>query len=297
MSQTDFINLSPAEINSFKNTVKAIYELDATPSVPEFLPGSNLNQNVELTTNQIKGSFSGSLGFGGVNIAADSNFEFYAMDIMKSRVVQGTPEGPVLSATYGVGCRIILKIKKTDISIDVKLPQLAAQTELGLVDTSIAIQLKGFGSESLPEIPDDIFTFSEFDMEKYTKVNDLINNVVAFITNVENEDTYEPVLIGVELKRLYSDDIEDVLINGNYALWRIKKGDSLKEAIELATENSIEIDEDIVRRTYALIMQRPQLALENAQDLPIGNNKPKNEEESRARDLLVKYRRVTKKDA
>lgn len=296
MAQTDFVNLSPAEINSFRNTVKTVYEIPTVPSVPQLPDGANLNQNVEVTTNEIKGAFSASLGFGGVNVSADTQYEYHAMDIMKSTVVQGSLDGPILSATYGVGCRIILKIKKTNASVDVKLPQLAAQTQLGLVDTSIALQLKGFGPGSLPNVPDDVFTFSEFDLAKYTKVNELINNVENFLTNPANESSYDPILIGVELKRLYADDIEEVLKHGNYALWRIKKGNSLKEAFEIANERGLKVDEEIVRRVYALIMQRPQLALENSQDLPIGNNKPKNEEETRARDLLTKYRQVTKRD-
>ncbi|MCG8376215.1 MAG: hypothetical protein MI702_07010, partial [Chlorobiales bacterium] len=236
MAQTDFINLSPSEINSFRNTVKTVYEIPTAPTVPSLPADANLNQNVEVSTNEITGTFSASLGFGGVNVSADSQYEYHAMDIMKSTVVQGDINGPVLSATYGVGCRIVLKIKKTNAEVDIKLPQLAAQTELGMVDTSIALQLKGFGPGSLPDIPDDLFVFSEFDLAKYTKLNKLINNVENFLTNPDNENSYDPILIGVELKRLYTDDIEEVLKHGNYALWRIKKGNSLKEAFEIAKE-------------------------------------------------------------
>jgi len=296
MVQTDFINLAPAKKNSFRNTLKVVYELPKTPNIPELPDGANLDKNIGITTNEIKGAFSASLGFGGVNVAADTKYEYHAMDIMKSTVAQGTIDGPVLSATYGVGCRIILKIRKTDVSVDVKLAQLAAQTELGFVDTSIALQLKGFGRGALPDIPDDVFTFNEFDLDKYAKINQLINNVENFLTDPKNKDSYDPILIGVELKRLYSDDIEEILTYGNYALWRIKKGNSLKEAFELAKDKGLKLDEEIVRRMYALIMRRPQLALENSQDLPAGNEKPKNEEEARARELLTKYRLVTKRD-
>lgn len=296
MTHTDFINVSPSQVNSFRNTVKSVYELPTVPSIPHLPEGENLNQSVDIMTNEIKDNFGASLGFGGINVSSDTQYEYHAMDIMKSIVVQGNIQGPILSATYGVGCRIILKIRKTDVNIDVKLPQLAAQTELGLVDTSIALQLKGFGPSSLPTVPDDVFTFSKFDFEKYTKVNQLINNVISFLTNPDNENSYDPTLIGVELERLYADDIEDVLTHGNYALWRIKKGSSLKEAFDIANEIGLKVDEDIVRRVYALIMQRPQLALENAEGMPVASNKPKNEDEARARSLLSKYRRVTKKD-
>ncbi|OJJ17038.1 hypothetical protein BKI52_30445 [marine bacterium AO1-C] len=297
MAQTDFINISPSEINSFRNTVKDVYELGETPNVPELPNNANLNQTISVTTNQIKNTFSASLGFGGVNISADVEHEYHAYDIVKSVVVQGSIEGPIMSATYGVGCRLILKIKKTDLEVNIDLSQLAAQTELGLVNTSIALELKGFGAGSLPNIPSDVFTFSKFDLDKFTKVNNLINSVLTFLTNPANESSYDPILLGVDLKKLYTDDIEDILKFGNYALWRIKKGTPLKEAISIANENGVKLDEEIVRRVYALMLERPQLALENSQDLPIGSNEPNNDESGRARELLVKYRRVTKKDA
>lgn len=297
MAQSDFINVSPDEINSLRNSVQTLYELPDTPEVPQLPADANLNQNFSVSTNQIKSSFSASLGFGGVNISADVNNEYHAYDIVKTAVVPGSVNGPIMSATYGVGCRLILKISKTEVEVNVDLPQLAAQTELGFLNTSIALQLKGFGSGSIPNIPNDIFTFSKFDLDKFTKVNELINNVKDFLIDPANEQSYDPILLGVELKKLYVDDIEEILKYGNFALWRIRKGTSLKDAIKLANDNKVKIDEDVIRRVYALMIERPQLALTNSQDLPVGSYEPNNEEQARARELLNKFRRVTSKDS
>lgn len=295
MSKTDFINISESEINRFADTVKTVYELEQSPTIPQLPDSFNLSRNVDFHKNEVKGTFASALNFTGIDISTNSEWEYHVVDFTISTTILGDIEGPVMSATYGVGCRIVLQIKKTDLDISIDLAQLAAQSQLGLVKVNVALHLKGFGT-ILPDVPDGLFTFQKFTMDKYTKINTLINNVENLLTDTSKHSTFDPVLLGVSLKRLYTDDVEDIFESGNYALWRIKKSSSLEKAIENADKYSIKIDKEIVRRVYALILQRPPLAIEGAEALPIGKSKPGNSEQARARDLLVKYRMLSKKD-
>lgn len=300
MAKSDFIPVSPQELNSLRNSVQVLYELENPPQIPELPAGTNMNAQVDIKTTQLTVGFSGSIGVAGIaNISTDTNYEYYAMDIMKAAVIPGDISGPVMSATYGIGCRILLKIKKIEAEVDIKLPQLAAQTELGMVDTSISLELRGFGAGALPNIPDGIFTFSEFDLDKYSKVNKMIDDIENFLTNPDNENTYDPVLVGIELKRLHTDDMEEVMVWGNYALWRIRQGDTLKQSFDQAEGKGIALDstaKDIIRRTYALLMQRPPYSLVGSENQQIGNNEPNSMEETKAKQMLIKYRHINKKD-
>lgn len=300
MPQSDFIPLSGSELTSFRSTVKAYYELEDIPVIPELPAGTNMNQNVEIITTELNKSFGASVGISGVvNISGDAEYEYHAMDIMKRVIVTGDPAGPILSATYGIGARIILKIKKINSEIDIKLPKLAAQTQLGQVETSIALQLRGFGAGQLPNVEDDIFTFSEFNLDKYTKVNTLINTIENYLTSPDNEQSYDPVLVGVELKRIYADDIADIFEWGNYALWRIAQKNSLSEAFKMAEEKGVQLnatEKDVVRRTYALIFQRPAFSIVGSENQAIGQAAPNNTERTKAKQLLIKYRVFTEQD-
>ena len=206
-------------------------------------------------------------------------------------------DGVLGAAKYGVGFRLTLEIEEMASDGDIELGQLAAQAELGQARVMFSVELKGFDEDNFPTIPDDLVNLRGLDIDQYAKIQTLMNNVLKHFTNPANSDSYQPELLGVNLRKLYEDDAEDIIRFGNYALWRIIKGSSLKESFALAEEKSVLVNTEIVKQVYAMIFQREEFVLPGSESTEIGTRKPTSIEKSIARIWLKDFKNVSTYDA
>lgn len=296
MTSTEYVPLDDTTALAFTSTVKSIFELTTAPIVP---PLTNINSLGSLRAQTIRVSlnYAASAGFGPVaSGSVTGKTEYYVYELVRPVVVQGTIEGPITSATYGIGARFLMRVSTAEADFKVSLGNVAAAVQLGRVDASVSLKLFGLGAHLASiTIPPDLFTFSDFDMETYEAANALIRELSVKLKDLP-ADSVNPTLLGVELRRLYSDDLEDALQSGNYALWRIAKGDSLTTALATAAKFKVPVDRDLIQRTYALQLQRPQLALPGAETTEFGKAEPDRTQSRAAKHLVTQYRFVTKAD-
>lgn len=163
---------------------------------------------------------------------------------------------PMVSVVWGVGYRVVLEVHRKEGEVKVGFNGLAAAAELGLAEVTINIAGLGLGAEAARAVPESLIGFKKFGFEEYKQLETARKTMADHA--VANIAKLRPVPIRAVLDRRLGDiQLRDAAAVC-FAMWRIKKGASLAEA--LSDGAKLTLPPIPIREAYAHICQTEEMA-------------------------------------
>lgn len=276
-----------AEAEGYVRAVTGVgHAVPLAPSVRSL--GQELLTHSHFTSLQV----SESLGFAFVDLGASSDARILSLDYWwtsEHRVKAAPSARYSLSWVFGVGYRVGVSYAAKGFSGSVSLSMLAAEAQMNA--RSVSVQVRRSGLPEGPEVPTELATATELDVDKYSQLVAWQKEVVSYVKAEESRAALQPTLIGLNLV-----SHDDLLISTSkslaFAMWRIYKGSSLNRALELREESTElaegEISSDVVQTVYATLLREPEYLLGRGSR----DRAPSADQRREAEVWLFKYKNV-----
>ena len=169
------------------------------------------------------------------NLAAELNIPFgfsgsangrqRVFVLESSRSKECTAADGATMVRYGVAVRLAVKASNLSAEMNLSLPLLAAETQIGRAQTESTLLVNGYvGTDLAPLLPKP----GLFDVEKYAELMDAIGKIQELINR--EVTNIRPVPLQVAPRQGQEPDLVDQALGTVWALSRMADGDSLQQA-------------------------------------------------------------------
>jgi hypothetical protein len=188
--------------------------------------------------------------FGGATSGKEQGFYFDAI-AFTDEYEQGSLGDKVIFATrWGIGIRIAIRVSEMKTDFSFNLGAIAAAVQLGAARAQYEILGLGMGVDGLTIVLDNVAPISDFTYETYLAVKEkVVKGLSDYIK--QNSATLSPQPIAVGISQPVDADFMTQAQSVVYAMKRISKSKSLKDAIDQA---GTRLSSGVIRRTYKEIV-------------------------------------------
>lgn len=243
------INPTRTSKGAWVSLAKVFGENNARP-VPLDPADNPLTSSFTLVDSEISLSVAGKLAVGSIfggTLGYDEH-AFY-LDAAAYTEKYAEPAGPqgILGTRWGVGLRVLLRVKKVKTDLSLAFGMVGAAVQLGYASAQYEIQGIGIGIDGLQIVLGELGGRGDFNSETYYKINDAVLSKLAnyIKTNAAN---LKPQPFAVQL--IQPIDLDPIVAARPivFAMRRVREGSSLNDALSRAAGK---YDEAEIKTVYA----------------------------------------------
>ena len=252
--------------------------------IPPAPDPKEIGQVLKMESKYVSASAAAEIGFGYGSVSGSTDVRVLLQDYWFYKEVEGTiPE--VNSWTFATGFRVGLRIVGIGAKVNVGIGTLAAKAETeGL---NVQIQILRVGMPKGPNVPATLAVPASLDVDKFGELRGWQENVIKYVEEHRNE--LVPVLVSASVN-ISGEKLLNEVPGVRYALWRIKNGETLQQALGfLIAGKAPEVSDGEVRSIYAAVFSDPTMLMVGANS---EQRSPETNEQKQAEKWLTGYKRL-----
>ena len=259
--------VGPHGLGEAIGNIRALTGTTEDMPLPSFPRDAVLGTFEQAETSYVSLQAAAGLGFPFGHLSASVYTQVLLMNYMSKHELLTRSTGPVISVTFGSGFRVAFAVEGLETSTSFDFGTLAVQSQVSGKRVQVSVQAVGMPQG--PSIPGSFTTAVNFDIKTYHDLLSYIEKASEHLKQQRRE--LAPTIVEMTYQGLDGETMLAARPGVRFAMWRIRSGTTLLNALEQATDHP-EIDLATIKAVYATVFRRPEMLLTTSEyhdDLPM----------------------------